>query len=786
MKGEKVGRGIVLIAICIFITIGTACASIGGSAKLLEVIMHAGDITIARIYSAVLITWLGILMVCILVMLWIGKEYKRNYIKRQQVERSENLMVVRFTTEGKVIYTNHYMRKKLGYPRSDFEQKCIADLIGEADRERFYHLIEDPKAKELKSGIDLSFITAKKDKLYTICTMRWEEKDLADTAEVGDKHVIEITAISLEDYRLTSKSTDEIKGLYEEIASSEEEVQKRFDELCEKQEALQISEQRYGLVVETASMGVFDYDTIKQEIFISPKLKEILGVEALSIQDMISKDIIVEADRDALFKLEAACKAAHQDAYEIECRVVKPEGDRWVLIAAKWVRDEAGKTIRVAGAITDIHEKKVYRDKIRQIAYYDELTQLTNKSYIKQKFLKDAPEKCTLIHIDIDNFKFINDSFGYDCGDATIQKIASRLKALVTQEMLISRVSADEFYILMLHVDDRERIEQVLDAIGNIFKEPFQLKDVKTGISYSAGVAIYPYDAVDYDELTTCAGTALHRAKAMGKRRSMFYSRAFKANMLERIHVENNLKEAIKNNEFALYYQPQASIANGEIKGFEALIRWIKPDGSMVPPIKFIDVAEETGLIIPIGAWVIEEACLFINKLQALGYTDVYVAINLSVIQLTEDDFVERIEKILDDTKVNASCLHIEITETILMECIDKNIQKINRIKERGIVISLDDFGKGYSSLTYLKQLPINILKIEKAFVDDIIEDPSKNITGAIVKLGQELGLEVVAEGVEEEAQLQYLKEYNCDIVQGYLISRPIPEQEALAFLETH
>lgn len=422
-------------------------------------------------------------------------------------------------------------------------------------------------------------------------------------------------------------------------------------------------------------------------------------------------------------------------------------------------------------------------ERMRYIAYYDDLTGMTNKNYFKEEFDKLNTEHCAIVHIDIDNFKIINDSFGHLCGDLTLIEIGKRLQSLNDENIRISRIGADEFVVLVVSVQDKKEVNKLVKAINGLFDEPIALNDVRYGISVSMGVAMSPADGLSVEELLMHADTAMHKAKEQGKRKAVFFNQKFKDSIVEKIHMESNLRSAIKNNEFELYYQPQTTISTGEIKGFEALIRWKQGDGTMIPPFKFISVAEETGLMIPIGEWVLREACLFINQLKEEGYDELYVAVNISVVQLAQDNFVEVVERVIEETGVNPARLHIEITETMLMESIDINIEKINKIKKKGVLISLDDFGKGYSSLAYLKQLPINVLKIEKAFIDDILENDRKNITGAIINLGHELELEVVAEGVEEQSQFAYLQHYKCDMIQGYLISKPIPKNDVFTFL---
>lgn len=726
--------------------------------------------------------WLALLVMYGVLWKKYTEEIKNQHIKLQQIEASQNLMVTKINELGDIRYMNSYMKKRLNLEKQDLGIKSIYKMLAIEDHKKLEKILKERKNKMRKESIDLSFKTEKEKSVHTICTIKWEvQKDYTH------EESIEISAIDISEYCLSKKDKEQMNSLYRELASSEEEIQRNFEELREKQEALKASEERYSLVIDTASMGIWDYDCETKQLFLSSKAKNIIGREYEEVSKDMIASLIHPNEYPYFEKVNKRCKRGTQDTYEIECRIShKVQGYIWVYIISKWVHDEAGKLTKVAGSITDINEKKKQEEKIKYIAYYDSLTGMPNKNYLKEIFQQHTKEKrkSVLIHLDVDNFKFINDSYGHEYGDLALQEIANKLSQIKDNKSQVSRIGADEFLILVSDLQGVENIKAYIRRLKDRFKESIYVKDIEFTVSFSAGIAIYPKDGETFEELLTSADTAMHKAKEKGKRKAVFFDHQFKELLREKIHLEEDLRKAIHNREFVLFYQPQIQVNTGKMKGFEALIRWVKPNGEMISPYKFIGLAEETGLIIPIGTWVIREACLFINRLDIMGYRELYVAVNISSVQLAQEDFVEVVEHILDETKVDATRLHIEITETILMESIETNIHKLNQIRKRGVVISLDDFGKGYSSLTYLKQLPINVLKIEKAFIDDILENNKKNITGAIINLGHELALEVVAEGVEQESQFEYLAAYNCDMIQGYLISRPIPEQQVMAFLE--
>lgn len=727
-----------------------------------------------------------ILIISIIYMILCNKYLKEQKIRTEelaQIESSQNLMVIRLGRKGNILYCNKYARSQLGYTKEEIKTKSIFDIVMTNDYGKIEKILKHGEGQLKVTTIDLNFSTRAYKKVYAICTA----KQLVVNEIESEKLEVEISAVDISQFDLSESDKGQINNLYEEIARSEEELQKRYEELCEKKEALQISEERYRMVVDTASIGIWDWDIKENRLYCSPKITEIFECTPIQIRHVSELEYIHPDDREAIEKITYLCQQGILDSGDCECRILNKEKKYiWVYIIAKVLRDQEGNMIRLTGSLTDINQKKLDEEQMKYIAYYDELTGLTNRNYLKEQFNKQKGhyEPIACIYLDVDNFKFVNDSFGHEYGERVLVEIGRRLSSIANDEIIVSRIAADEFGILLMGIHTKEDIKNFIKKIEKDFNQTFTINTIRFGISFSMGVAIYPNNGDNFDELLNNAGTAMHKAKDKGKRTCIFFDSTFKKLTLEKIHMESDLRQAIFNNEFVLYYQPQMEIASGKLKGFEALIRWIKEDGTMVPPIKFIDVAEETGLMIPIGAWVIREACEFINRLQKEGYGDLYVAVNISVVQLIQDNFVDVVEEILKETKVDATKLHIEITETMLMESIEANIEKIERIQQKGVIISLDDFGKGYSSLTYLKQLPINVLKIEKAFVDDIIEDHSKNITGAIINLGHELSLEVVAEGVEEDSQLEYLKAYNCDMIQGYLFSKPIPEDEAIKFIQ--
>lgn len=427
----------------------------------------------------------------------------------------------------------------------------------------------------------------------------------------------------------------------------------------------------------------------------------------------------------------------------------------------------------------DTHEK------LQHITYHDYLTGLPNRVSLynntKMK-LEDFPSSSmALFYIETDNFKFINGTLGHPFGEKLIIEISNRLSSLFYNDHKIYRLDGAEFILFIYSFIREDELKECAERIIQCFKTPFNLEGSKLHTTVNIGIALYPEHGNSVEELLKNADIAMNNAKDYGKNKFVFYNQAMHKAVTEKLVMEKHLHTALENQEFEIYYQPQLDLSTKEVCGFEALLRWHNPELGFVSPLVFIEVAEDTHLIIPIGKWVLRNACYFIKKLQNKGHTDFTVAVNVSVIQLIQDDFVDTVLTLLDLIDLEPKYLELEITESILVESFDVIFKKLECLRERGIKIALDDFGKGYSSLSDLHNLPIDILKIDKIFIDSILDQDACNcITDMIIILGRKMGMTVLAEGVETEEQMNYLIENQCHRMQGYLFSKPVPEKEIL------
>lgn len=425
-------------------------------------------------------------------------------------------------------------------------------------------------------------------------------------------------------------------------------------------------------------------------------------------------------------------------------------------------------------------------EKLNYLAFFDTLTELPNRKMIldRLELMVNLSQKnkssFALVFIDLDDFKIINDSMGHHIGDQLINAVAIRLGHLVYKEDILGRLGGDEFAVIIQRELKDEGILQYVDDLRQSLEDQFVIDGSELSISASFGISIYPYDGKTSNELVKCADTALYKIKENGKNGIFFFRKEMQEEILRRIDFENKMSVALQQEEFFLVFQPQYHARNTQLRGFEALIRWQSPELGLLSPAKFIQVAEETGFIIPLGQWVLSTACrLFKEIIQRYQLNDAILSVNISAIQFDDLSLIPAIKHVLKESGLPAQNLELEITESVLIKSLDQAIINVKELKKIGVKIALDDFGTGYSSLRYLQLLPIDTLKIDKTFVDNI-DQKEKNfqIIGAIINLVHQMDIYVMAEGVENEGQLSYLQQAECDGIQGYLLAKPMPVSE--------
>ena len=485
----------------------------------------------------------------------------------------------------------------------------------------------------------------------------------------------------------------------------------------------------------------------------------------------------------------------------LECRIRQAGGEvRVVYGRAKVIYNEQGVVNRILGTIQDITERKQAEKRIHQLAYYDDLTGLPNRVMFSEYLghaitrARRSSEKLAVLFLDIDDFKRVNDTLGHQSGDVLLQEAAERLSRCLRESDYIAvaddpdkpggvlaRQGGDEFIILLPGIKHVHDPSAVANRIIESFFQPIDVNGHECYTSASIGISIYPSDGDQSEDLIKNADNAMYHAKDRGKNGYQYFQESMNTAVAERLAMETKLRKAFDNKQFALFYQAQVDAVNSEMIALEALLRWRDPEAGLIPPNDFIPVAEQTGLIIPIGEWVLYEACRQGAAWQKEGYPRVRISVNVSTVQFSRDGFVNTIQRALTESKFDPTCLEIEITESAIMSNPKGATDVLAEIKALGVSIALDDFGTGYSSLNYLRRFPIDTLKVDRSFIEDVDKNPQdEQIVAAIVAMAHAMNLRVVAEGVETRDQLRVVSENDCDLIQGFLFSRPAPAEQIL------
>jgi diguanylate cyclase (GGDEF)-like protein len=453
----------------------------------------------------------------------------------------------------------------------------------------------------------------------------------------------------------------------------------------------------------------------------------------------------------------------------------------WISENARVVRGAGNEIQFFEGTVVDITERKVYEAKIRHQATHDALTGLPNRNLLYdrlQQAVLAAQRKgdiAAVAFIDLDQFKFINDSLGHQVGDELLKVVTARLKSCLRASDTVARQGGDEFVLVLANQKSTESVTDTIRRIIAVVAEPWNVNGLELHVTCSVGISVYPADGSDAETLLRNADSAMYKAKELGRNNFEYFAAEMNLHATERLELLNSLRHAVVNREFVLEFQPKVHLASGKVVGAEALIRWQNPARGLVSPASFIPLAEESGLILDIGEWVLRSACAQNVAWQRAGRAVLPISVNLSPRQLVRDDIVDLVAAVLQETGLDARYLELEITETVVMREVDKSLVTLKRLKELGVKISIDDFGTGYSSLNYLKRFPVDTLKIDRSFVSDIVSDQDDAaIVKAVISLAHILNLRVVAEGVEADEQCRFLMENGCDEVQGFLFGKPM------------
>jgi len=572
-----------------------------------------------------------------------------------------------------------------------------------------------------------------------------------------------------------------IEGLIQDITERKESHQ-----------ALREAERRYYNLFENAIEGIFRTTLDGQFIDANPALARIYGFDSpadlmSSLQD-IRNQLYVEPNRREDFMQLIKARGIVSG---FESQVRRKTGEViWISENARVVNDDLGHLVCYEGTVEEITERKLYQARIEQQANYDTLTGLANRSLLNDRLaqaIRSASSygtRLAVVFVDLDRFKYMNDSLGHHVGDELLRAMAERLKATVRESDTVARLGGDEFVLLINGHGSPEAVANVLERMLSDISQPWTIPQGDFNVTCSIGVALYPDDGLTAEVLLKHADSAMYRAKERGRNNFQFFTAELNALITERFELENKLRRALEREQFELHYQPRVDMRTRKIIGVEALLRWNLPDHEQISPSRFIPVAEEIGLIVPIGKWVLHSACTQARAWLDLGLPPLIISVNVSARQFRHDSIVDTIAEVLRETRIDAHCLEIEITESTVMHDAEQFISMLGELNELGVQISLDDFGTGYSSLSYLKRFPVDRLKVDRSFVQDIVSDADDaTIVRTIIALGHNLGLRVVAEGVENEQQIDFLRDNLCDELQGFYFGRPMSAAEIAALV---
>ena len=559
-------------------------------------------------------------------------------------------------------------------------------------------------------------------------------------------------------------------------------------------EHLRDSEQRFSSTMELAAIGIAHVGEEGRFIYANPQLCEMLGYGESELLALNVTQITHPEDAGMTDELRDQLRSGSIKSFKVEKRYLRKDGSAlWVGLTIAVKRDRRGRPVYDVSIVEDISDRKRAEEKIQYLATHDGLTGLPNRVMFTEllalatETARRYKREFAVLFVDLDRFKIINDTLGHDAGDVLLREVAARLKDCVRASDVVARLGGDEFVVLLQEVSGETQVGQIARTILSAVMKPVVILGHECRVTASIGVCMNRQGGQDEQAIMKYADMAMYLAKEEGKNNYQFYTADMKANSIERLTLETGLRRALENSEFSLHYQAKVDFRTGSITGVEALLRWHTPELGSVSPAQFIPLAEETGLIVAIGMWVLREACTQNMAWQSEGLPAIRMSVNLSMRQMNDDNLIQEIEQVLLDTGMPPHLLELEVTESTIMQNSERAVMVLTAIKALGVRLAIDDFGTGYSSLAHLKRFPIDTLKVDRSFIREVARDAEdRAITEAIIAMGKTLSLTVVAEGVETPEQQAFLSERSCDEMQGYYFSTPVTPVEFAALYRAY
>jgi diguanylate cyclase (GGDEF)-like protein/PAS domain S-box-containing protein len=693
-------------------------------------------------------------------------------LKQQAILENASVGIV-FTRDGVIVHCNPRMEAIFGWASGTLNGKRSEVFFKDkADYQRFAEVV----GPSLGAGelIDIEWLNVCRNGQQFWC--RHLAKALPTTD--GSQSTIWI-----------SDDITERKAALEALAQAQRSLEQR---VTVRTAELQKAHQQLETMFHSAPLAIYARDRNSIVTSWNPAAEQMFGWSA---EDIIGRRApTTPADQQAEADIMVSRVLAGETLLQLDLRRQRGDGTPVYLnMTLAPLRDARGHIDGYLTIAADISERKAAEQQIEFLAYHDALTGLPNRLLLQDRFDQAAAQaertgtRVALLFMDLDNFKQINDTLGHATGDVLLKAVSTRLRECVRDTDTISRQGGDEFVVVLRDLPDGHAAVPIVAKIMARLQEPLLVDGDELVTSASIGVTLYPDDGKDFDTLLKNADTAMYQAKATGRNAYHFFNEEMSLQAREHLTLRTGLRRAIEYEELELFYQPQFDLSSGRIVGAEALLRWHHGELGQVPPLKFIPVAEESGLIVSIGEWVMFEACRQASAWRASGLPDISVAVNLSAVQFRRGNVEQIVTRALEAASLPASALELELTESILIQNVEQVLVSVKRIKQLGVRLAIDDFGTGYSSLSYLKRFDIDKLKIDQSFVRDLASDPDDAaIVRAIIQMAHSLSLKTIAEGVEDQAMLEQLRSFGCDMAQGYHFARPMPAKEFARFLAAH